>query len=51
MVGLELRIGLLGPLSVRRDDAEIQVPAARQRALLAVLAAQAKLCHSMTSPS
>ena len=41
MVGLELRIGLLGPLSVRRDDAEIQVPAARQRALLAVLAARA----------
>ena len=41
MVGLGLRIGLLGPLSVRRDGAEVQVPAARQRTLLAVLAARA----------
>jgi len=41
VVGLGLRIGLLGPLSVRRDGAEVQVPAARQRALLAVLAARA----------
>jgi hypothetical protein len=41
VVGLGLRIGLLGPLSVRRDGAEVQVPAARQRTLLAVLAARA----------
>jgi DNA-binding SARP family transcriptional activator/tetratricopeptide (TPR) repeat protein len=40
-VGLGLWIGLIGPLSVRRDDEEVPVTAARQRAVLAVLAARA----------
>jgi DNA-binding SARP family transcriptional activator/tetratricopeptide (TPR) repeat protein len=40
-VGQEIWVGLLGSLSVRCDDAELRVPAARQRALLGVLAVRA----------
>jgi DNA-binding SARP family transcriptional activator/tetratricopeptide (TPR) repeat protein len=39
MEGLEL--GVLGPLEVRRDGVPVQVPAARQRSLLAALALRA----------
>ena len=40
-MGQGLWVGLLGPLCVRRDDAEVLVPAARQRAVLGVLATRA----------